>query len=193
MLQNVYGYTAFQAGVANLPTTVMLLLFAASTGRLILRFGGRAVVTAGCLFASLGQFLLLLTTPERGYWTGLFPGLCVWGIGMVLLIAPLSTVTLGGLPQERSGIAAGVSGSFGRISGLIAVAALPLLAGISTGSFQTPTAQVDAFHRAVAICGVTLLVAAVIAVVGLPSAAGRTAAAREIDSPDAAPDVQPAL
>jgi len=108
---------------------------------------------------------------------------------MVLLIAPLAMVTLGGLPKERSGIAAGVSGSFGRISGLIAVAALPLLAGFSTSPSSDPAAQVDAFHRAVLICGVTLIVAAVIAFVGLPAWSGRMKAATEIDSADGAPEV----
>jgi len=188
-LQRAYGYSAFEAGLANLPTTIMLLLFAAFTGKLVARFGGRAVVTTGCLLASAGQFLLLASDPSRSYWTGLFPGIVVWGGGMVLLIAPLAMVTLGGLPKERSGIAAGVSGSFGRISGLIAVAALPLLAGFSTSPSSDPAAQVDAFHRAVLICGVTLIVAAVIAFVGLPAWSGRMKAATEIDSPDAAPEV----
>jgi EmrB/QacA subfamily drug resistance transporter len=189
MLQRTYGYTAFEAGVANLPTTLLLLAFAGFTGKLITRFGGRAVVTVGCLFGALGQFLLLLSDPSRSYWTGIFPGIVAWGIGMVLLIAPLATVTLGGLPPERSGIAAGVSGSFGRISGLVAVAALPLLAGISTSSAQSTAAQVDAFHRAVVICAFTLLFAALLAFVGLPSGAGRMQRAQEIDSPDAAPEV----
>ena len=53
-LQRAYGYSAFEAGLANLPTTVMLLLFAAFTGKLVARFGGRAVVTIGCLLASAG-------------------------------------------------------------------------------------------------------------------------------------------
>jgi EmrB/QacA subfamily drug resistance transporter len=168
-LQTAFGYTALQAGLANLPPTILLLLFAASTGRVIARFGGRAVLTAGCLFASAGLFLLLLVDPSRSYWTGVLPGMLVWGVGLVLLIAPLANVSLGDVPRERSGIAAGVNSAFGRVAGLVAVAALPLVAGFAALSFdQDPTEQVAAFHRAVAISGVIVLGAALLARLGLP-------------------------
>jgi hypothetical protein len=93
----------------------------------------------------------------------------VWGVGLVLLIAPLANVSLGDVPRERSGIAAGVNSAFGRVAGLVAVAALPLVAGFAALSFdQDPTEQVAAFHRAVAISGVIVLGAALLARLGLP-------------------------
>jgi EmrB/QacA subfamily drug resistance transporter len=185
-LQRSFGYSAFEAGLANLPPTLLLLVFAPFTGKLLARFGARTVISLGCLFGAAGVLLLTLADPARSFWTGILPGMLVWGVGLVLLIAPVSTVTLSGLPPERSGIAAGVSAAFGRVAGVVSVAALPLAAGFSGTADAASAELVDAFGRGMYLCAVVLVIGAVVAATLLPKGATTLARFDRTARPDIA-------
>jgi len=71
--------------------------------------------------------------PGGGYWLTIFPGVVVFGLGLSITVAPLTATVLAAAGPERAGIAAAVNNDVARAAGLLAVATLPLVAGI-TGS-----------------------------------------------------------
>jgi hypothetical protein len=81
------------------------------------------------LAAAVGFVLFALPGVEHGsYWTSFFPAMVVQGFGMALIITPLTTVALGSVDGEHSGVASGVNNAMARVAGLLAVAVLGLFA-----------------------------------------------------------------
>ncbi|MFE7130510.1 MFS transporter [Streptomyces sp. NPDC057638] len=166
-LQVVSGYSALMAGVALLPTTVLMLLFSARSGALAERIGPRIPLTVGPLLAALGMLLMVRVGPHPSYLLDVLPALLVLGTGMVTLVAPLTATVLASVDTARAGIASGVNNAAARAAGLLAVAALPLLAGMGPEAYRS-AAQFDAtFGRAMPMCAAILVVGAVIAAVGI--------------------------
>ncbi|MGN6586650.1 MAG: MFS transporter [Solirubrobacterales bacterium] len=158
-LQDVLGYTALAAGAASLPATLIMLAFSAQAGRLGQRIGPRAPMTVGPIVLGVG--LLLLSGIESGdtYLGSILPGVVVFGIGMTIFVAPLTTTVLGALPDERAGTASAVNNAIARLAQLLASAALPAAAGLSASTAVGPGAFSDGFRTA-------MLIAAAIAALG---------------------------
>ncbi|AZK95456.1 MULTISPECIES: MFS transporter [Streptomyces] len=164
-LQVVSGYSALQAGLALLPTTLLMLLFSAASGQLAERTGPRLPLTVGPLLCAGGLLLMLRVGPSPSYWTDVLPALLVLGLGMVTLVAPLTATVLSSVPTARAGIASGVNNAAARAAGLVAVAALPLLVGMGPEAYRS-AAQFDAaFDRAMPICAGVLVVGSLVAAV----------------------------
>lgn len=134
-LQQVAGYSPLFSGVATLPITVLMLMLSARAGRWAQQHGPRLPMTAGPLLAALGVLLLLRIGPDSataaGYLRDVLPGVVVFGLGLSALVAPLTGAVLGAVPAGEAGIASGVNNAVARTAQLLAVAALPGLAGIS--------------------------------------------------------------
>jgi Na+/melibiose symporter-like transporter len=84
----------------------------------------------------------------------------VWSLGFVLIVVPITSMTLAAAPVERSGIASGVSNANARVASLIAVAALPLIAGISTTADPDADVLVEGFRVVLVVCAVLCAAAA---------------------------------
>ncbi|ALV34515.1 MFS transporter [Streptomyces sp. CdTB01] len=162
-LQVALGWSALAAGTALLPTTVMMLLFSARSGALADRIGPRIPLTVGPLLCAAGMLLMLRVRPGASYAADVLPALLVLGTGMVTLVAPLTATVLASVDTARAGLASGVNNAAARAAGLIAVAALPLLAGMGPDAYLSPAAFDDAFHRAMPLCAGVLVLGAVIA------------------------------
>ncbi|RNL80600.1 MFS transporter [Halostreptopolyspora alba] len=155
-LQRVGGYSALQAGAALLPVTALMLLFSARAGQLAERIGPRWPMTAGPLVMSGGMLLLARTGAGTGYWTTVLPAVVVFGAGLALTVAPLTATALAGVPQRHSGLASAINNALSRGAGLLAVAVLPVAAGLSGASYRDPELFADGFRIAMLICaGVT--------------------------------------
>jgi hypothetical protein len=162
-LQVAVGWTPLAAGTALLPTTVLMLLFSARSGALADRIGPRIPLTAGPLLCAAGMLLMLRVGPGASYVSDVLPAVLVLGVGMVTLVAPLTSTVLGSVDTARAGLASGINNAAARAAGLIAVAALPLLAGMGPEAYRSPTAFDDAFHRAMLICAAVLVVGSAVA------------------------------
>jgi EmrB/QacA subfamily drug resistance transporter len=158
-LQNVLGYTALAAGAASLPATVIMLLFSAQAGRLGQRIGPRTPMTVGPIVLGAGLVLLSGVEPGDSYVSSILPGVLVFGVGMTIFVAPLTTAVLGALPDERAGIASAVNNAVARLAQLLASAALPAAAGLSASTAVGPGAFSEGFETA-------MLIAAAIAALG---------------------------
>ncbi|MEV4436181.1 MFS transporter [Streptomyces sp. NPDC049555] len=162
-LQVVVGWSALVAGTALLPTTVLMLLLSSRAGRLGQRLGPRLPLTCGPLLCAVG--LLLMTRVGAGavYWRDVLPALLVLGLGMVMLVAPLTATVLASVDVARAGLASGINNAAARAAGLVAVAALPLAAGMGENAYRDPAVFSAAFDRAMLWCAGALVVGSVLA------------------------------
>jgi EmrB/QacA subfamily drug resistance transporter len=161
--QVVVGYSALAAGTALLPTTVLMLLLSARSGELADRIGPRIPLTVGPLLCAAGMLLMLRVGPGASYPADVLPALLVLGLGMVTLVAPLTATVLGSVSVVRAGLASGINNAAARAAGLMAVAALPLLAGMGEEAYREPAAFDTAFGKAMGWCAGALVAGAVIA------------------------------
>ncbi|MEU8895261.1 MFS transporter [Nocardia sp. NPDC048505] len=167
-LQLVAGYSPLLSGVATVPITLIMLVLSAPAGRWAQVHGARLPMTFGPLLAAGGLILLLRIGPDTSYLTDVLPGVLVFGLGLAVLVAPLTGAVLGAVPSSEAGIASGVNNAVARTAQLLAVAALPALAGIS-GSLTDPAEFDRGFGTAMWICVGLLAAGAVLAALLLRS------------------------
>ena len=129
LMMQVHGYSAFVAGSVFLPFVAMALLLGRLSARIVARFGTKVPLVVASLATVAGLLMFALPGVEHGsYWTAFFPAMVVQGFGMALVITPLTTVALGSVEGEHSGLASGVNNAMARVAGLLAVAVLGLFA-----------------------------------------------------------------
>ncbi len=131
-LQVTLGYSALEAGAAFVPLTVMMLALSSAAGQLAQRIGARLPMTIGPLLVAAGLELLAGLERGSGYVDGVLPGVLVFGSGLVLTVAPLTATVLDSADERHAGVASGFNNAVARLAGLLAVAALPAVAGISS-------------------------------------------------------------
>ncbi len=167
-LQVVAGYTPLAAGIASLPTTVLMLLLSARGGMLADRIGPRIPMTVGPLMCAAGAALLAPVGPDLPYATRVLPGVVVLGLGLSLTVAPLTTTALASAEDRHVGVASGVNNAVARAAGLLAVATLPLVGGLGT-SFLDPTTLAPAHRTAMLVCSGLMAAGGLIAALTIPS------------------------
>ena len=154
-LQQGLGYSALEAGSAILPVTVLLLVLSGRTGRLAQRVGPRLPMTAGPLIAGGGLLLLSRVRPGTSYLTGILPAVIVFGIGLALTVAPLTAAVMAAVEERHLGVGSGVNNAVARVAGLLSVALLPLVAGLSGVDPSEPAFAAgvgDALRIAAGVC-----------------------------------------
>ncbi|MEV6375822.1 MFS transporter [Micromonospora musae] len=162
-LQNVLGWSALLTGVALLPWTLLMLVGSARAGALAARIGPRLPLTVGPVVAAAGLLLLRGVSPGASYWTDVLPGVLLFGAGLTLVVAPLTASVLAAAADRFAGVASGFNNAAARAGGLLAVAALPLLVGLSGEGYEQHAALADAFRGALLWCAGLLLAGAVLA------------------------------
>ena len=126
-LQGTAGYTAVEAGLSLVPMTVVLFLLAKRFGALGDRLGARPLMTAGALVAAAGTALLVRLDDDTSYLGDVVPAVLLFGLGMSMLVAPLTASVLADADQEHAGIASGVNNAISRVAGLVAIAGIGAL------------------------------------------------------------------
>ncbi|MCW2536240.1 MAG: Transrane efflux protein EmrB/QacA subfamily [Modestobacter sp.] len=162
-LQTVLGYDATLAGAAMLPSTLALILLSARAGALAQRIGPRWPMTIGPLVAATGMLLLTQVGAGSPYWTGVLPGSLLLGLGMSLVVAPLTATVLGAAPGALAGVASGVNNAVARAAQLLAVAALPVAVGLSGDDYAHPAVFSAGFTAAMAACAVLMALGGLVA------------------------------
>jgi EmrB/QacA subfamily drug resistance transporter len=158
-LQQGAGLPATLAGLASLPTTILLVLLSARMGALAGRWGPRLFMTVGPLLMAIGCLLLLAVDEDFSYWTQVLPSMIVLGLGLAITVSPLTAAILGAIEPARSGIASAVNNAVSRVAGLLTIAALGAIVG---GSLD-----LDGFHRVALVTAVLMAAAGVVSFVGI--------------------------
>ena len=158
-LQEEAGLTATAAGLASLPTTIMMILFSSASGRLAGRFGPRLFMALGPILMGVGSLMLLLVREDFNYWWQVLPAMIVFGLGLAATVSPLTSTVLGAIPEERSGIASAVNNAISRVAGLITIAIVGVIVG---GAID-----LTGFHRAAVFVAVLLIAGGLVSLAGI--------------------------
>lgn len=158
-LQQVAGYSATFAGLASLPITILMLVLSSRFGTLAGKYGPRLFMTFGPIISSLGMLWMLNVHIPLNYWFELLPGIVLFGIGLAVTVAPLTSAILGSIKPSQAGIGSAVNNAVSRIAGLIAVAVIGIFAGTSL--------DLQGFHAGIIICALLLFTGGVVSFVGI--------------------------
>ncbi len=162
-IQQFGGYSAIGAGLAMLPVTIIMFFLSSRFGALAGKYGPRLFMTLGPMVAATGFLLMLRVNADVSYWTQLFPGVVIFGLGLSMTVAPLTSAVLASISEAQAGIASAVNNAVSRIAGLVAIAAL----GIVTGT----QLSVDGFHRGIVATAILLIFGGVISWIGIRNVA----------------------
>jgi EmrB/QacA subfamily drug resistance transporter len=135
-LQTKMGYSAIKAGASLLPVTILLLLLSKRVGGLSSKYGPRYFMVIGPILAGIGILLLLNLKPGDGYITFLLPRVILFGLGLSIMVAPLTTTVMTSVNEVSSGIASAINNVVSRIGGLVVIALLGLLGTDSVFRFS---------------------------------------------------------
>jgi EmrB/QacA subfamily drug resistance transporter len=158
-LQQGAGLPATLAGLATLPSTLLMIALSSRVGALAGRIGPRLFMTLGPLVMAGGALLLFTVSEDFDYWWQVLPSVLVFGFGLVLTVSPLTSAILGAIETRRSGIASAVNNAVSRVAGLIVIAVLSTIVG---GSLD-----LDGFHRAALVTAALLAAGGVVSFLGI--------------------------
>jgi MFS family permease len=121
-------------------------------------------MAVGPVIAAAGMALTIRVDGEhRNFLLDVLPAMVVFGLGMSCLVAPLTAAVMGAVPADDVGIASGVNNAVSRTAGLLMVAVLPPLAGLTGDRYRNPADMTHSYRIAVLIC-IALLLAGALAV-----------------------------
>ncbi|MGH3751980.1 MAG: MFS transporter [Pseudonocardiaceae bacterium] len=163
-LQIVAGFSPLAAGTALLPVTVLMLLLSSRAGALAERIGPRLPLAMGPLLAATGFLLTLRIGREASYLVDVAPAVVVLGLGLSLTVAPLTATVLGSADPRYAGTASGVNNAIARTGSLLAVAVIPVAAGLGGTSYTDPISFDSGFRTAMLISAALLALGALAAV-----------------------------
>jgi MFS family permease len=157
-----------------------MLTLSARSGALSARIGPRLQMTVGPLVVGAGLALLTRATGPGSYWTQVFPAVLLFAFGLAITVAPLTATAMGAAPPEHSGVASAVNNVVARAAGLLAVAVLPLLAGLTGAAALHSATLAHGFRTAMLISGAVSAAGGLLAVLTIrnPPRPQRVAAAQ---------------
>lgn len=168
-LQVTAGWTALEAGTALLPVTVIMLVLSSRAGALSQRIGPRWPLTIGPLVVAGGMVMMTRIGPDASFVADVLPAVTVFGFGLAGVVAPVTSTAMGSVPNERAGAASGTNNAVARTGGLLAVAAIPGLVGLTGTALSDPALLDPGFSRAMLVSAALVASGGVLALVLLRS------------------------
>lgn len=136
-----WGQSEVVSAAGFAPLSIFIPLLSTRAGKWADDHGPGPLIAVGGGLVALAFAGLAITTPLQAFWIFTLPCTALMGLGMALVVAPLSAAVMGAVPEDRSGTASGINNAVSRVSGLVAVAVMGTLAGAiyagagGTGSF----------------------------------------------------------
>ncbi|MFF5205966.1 MFS transporter [Streptosporangium sp. NPDC000396] len=161
-LQVSAGFSPKLAGSAMIPVTILMLLLSSRAGELAKRIGPRIPMTTGILVCAGALLLMSRIGPGSDYLVDVLLPAALFGLGLSSAVAPLTATVLATAEERYAGVASGVNNAVARTGGLLAVAAIPPLVGLTGVAFKDPAVFTSGFHATMLISAVMMAVAALI-------------------------------
>lgn len=158
-LQQIAGYHATFAGLATIPITIIMFFLSSRFGALSGKFGPRLFMGLGPIISGIGVLLLLRVNVPANYWTELLPGIVVFGLGLSMTVAPLTSAILGSIKPTQAGIGSAVNNAVSRIAGLLSVAVIGIFIGTEM--------SLSGFREGLIICALLLFFGGIISAIGI--------------------------
>jgi EmrB/QacA subfamily drug resistance transporter len=133
-LIQVQEYSTTATGAAIVPFVLLMFLLSRWSGGLVARYGPRDPLLIGPLIAASGFVLFALPSVGNNYWKAFFPAIIVLGFGLAVTVAPLTTVVMNSVDQDRVGAASGINNTVARVAGVLAIAVLGIIMVQAFGS-----------------------------------------------------------
>jgi hypothetical protein len=147
------------AGLALIPVTFIMFFLSPRFGALSGKYGPRLFMTLGPIIAAVGFLYMLLVDASVNYWAHVFPGILIFGVGLAMTVAPLTSAVLGSIDQRHAGIGSAINNAISRIAGLLAIAALGVIIGTNV--------DLQGFHRGLIATAVLLIAGGIISAIGI--------------------------
>jgi EmrB/QacA subfamily drug resistance transporter len=125
-MQNVLGYSPLEAGLRFLPSTLIIIVAGPVVGRLTDRIGPRLLMTGGLLLCAVSLLWQSGIQVDTGYGY-LLPAFILLGLGMGLVMSPMSTAAMNSVDRTKAGVASGVLAMSRMVGGTFGVAVLGAL------------------------------------------------------------------
>jgi EmrB/QacA subfamily drug resistance transporter len=188
-LQVAAGWTALEAGLALLPTTVLMLGLSARSGALAQRIGPRLQLTAGPLLTGAGMLLLTRIDAGATWATDVLPGSLVLGLGLVTYVAPLTATVMAATDPDHVSTGSGVNNAVARTASLAGLAVIPVLVALPAA--EGATEVVDSVRAALVIAAALAITAGVVMSIGLAPHVRTSRTVRRIHCAVEGPPIQP--
>jgi EmrB/QacA subfamily drug resistance transporter len=126
-LIQIHGYSATAAGAASLPLTFLMFSLSRWSGGLVGRYGARLPLIVGPLVVAAGFLIFALAAAHSSYWRSYFPAFLVFGVGLAITVAPLTTTVMTSVDNDRAGTASGINNAVARVAGVLAIAIIGIV------------------------------------------------------------------
>jgi EmrB/QacA subfamily drug resistance transporter len=126
-LIQVQGYSTVKTGAAVLPMILLMFVLSRWSGGLVARYGARGPLIVGPLIVAVGFVLFAVPGVGGSYWREFFPAVMILGLGMAVTVAPLTTVVMNSVGEDRAGTASGINNAVARVASVLAIAVLGIV------------------------------------------------------------------
>jgi predicted MFS family arabinose efflux permease len=166
-MQNVLGYSPVKTGAAFLPMTVLIILVAPIAGKYSDHVGSRWLVGVGMVLLSFSLLIFSRLEATSNFWD-ILPGLLVGGLGMAIVMTPITAAAMGSVPVDKAGVGSAVLNSGRQVGGSLGIAVMgAIVAASATGVPGTPEALqgfVTGYQHALQVAAAIALAGAVLSV-----------------------------
>ncbi len=158
-LQQVAGLTATASGLASLPITIIMFFLSSRFGALSGKYGPRLFMAAGPVVAGLGTLYMSGANVPVNYWIEILPGILLFGLGLSITVAPLTSAILGSIKSSQAGVGSAVNNAVSRIAGLLSIAMIGLVIGTSVTR--------EGFMAGLIVCSTLLALGGLLSALGI--------------------------